>query len=47
MVDTERPLVLVIDDDSELRQICLEMLEARGYRAEGAASVGEGLRAFG
>ncbi len=43
----ERPLVLVIDDDSALRQICLEMLNARGYRTLGAASVGEGLRAFG
>ena len=43
----ERPLVLVIDDDSALRQICLEMLNARGYRTLGAASVGEGLRTFG
>jgi two-component system nitrogen regulation response regulator NtrX len=46
-MDAERPLVLVIDDDDELRQICLDMLEARGYRTRGAASVGEGLRAFG
>jgi two-component system nitrogen regulation response regulator NtrX len=37
----------VIDDDSALRQICLEMLNARGYRTLGAASVGEGLRTFG
>jgi two-component system nitrogen regulation response regulator NtrX len=43
----ERPLVLVIDDDSALRQICLDMLAARGYRTLGAASVGEGLRTFG
>jgi two-component system nitrogen regulation response regulator NtrX len=42
----DRPLVLVIDDDSALRQICLDMLAARGYRTLGAASVGEGLRAF-
>ena len=42
----ERPLVLVIDDDSALRQICLDMLSARGYRTLGAASVGEGLRTF-
>ncbi len=47
MVDAERPLVLVIDDDSDLRRICLDMLGARGYRTQGAASVGEGLRAFG
>jgi two-component system, NtrC family, nitrogen regulation response regulator NtrX len=46
MVDADRPLVLVVDDDSALRQICLDMLSARGYRAFGAASVGEGLREF-
>ena len=43
----DRPLVLVIDDDDALRQICLDMLSARGYRPLGAASVGEGLRVFG
>ena len=42
----DRPLVLVIDDDDALRQICLDMLTARGYRTLGAASVGEGLRVF-
>ena len=47
MVDADRPLVLVIDDDDALRQICLDMLTARGYRAFGAATVGEGLRQFG
>jgi two-component system, NtrC family, nitrogen regulation response regulator NtrX len=47
MAVADRPLVLVIDDDSALRQICLEMLNARGYRTLGAASVGEGLRTFG
>ena len=46
MGDAERPLILVIDDDSALRQICLDMLAARGYRGLGAASVGEGLREF-
>jgi two-component system nitrogen regulation response regulator NtrX len=46
MVDPERPLILVIDDDSALRQICLDMLSARGYRTLGAASVREGLQAF-
>jgi two-component system nitrogen regulation response regulator NtrX len=46
MVDVDRPLVLVIDDDSALRQVCLDMLAARGYRGLGAASVGEGLRTF-
>ena len=47
MGDAEHPLVLVIDDDRDLRQVCLAMLAARGYRALGAASVGEGLREFG
>jgi DNA-binding NtrC family response regulator len=47
MVDAERPLVLVIDDDADLRRACLDLLGAGGYRALGAASVGEGLRAFG
>ena len=46
MVDAERPLVLVIDDDGALRQVCLDILAARGYRGIGAASVGDGLRAF-
>jgi len=43
----DRPPVLVIDDDDALRQVCLDMLQARGYRTLGAASVGEGLRVFG
>ncbi len=46
MVDAERPLVLVIDDDGALRQVCLDILAARGYRGIGAASVGDGLRTF-
>ena len=46
MVDVDRPLILVIDDDSTLRRICLDLLTARGYRGFGAASVGEGLREF-
>jgi two-component system nitrogen regulation response regulator NtrX len=46
MVDGDRALVLVIDDDSTLRQNTLDMLTARGYRTLGAASVGDGLRAF-
>ncbi|MCG6925440.1 MAG: sigma-54 dependent transcriptional regulator [Acidobacteria bacterium] len=47
MENADRPLILVIDDDSALRQICLDLLRARDYRAFGAASVGEGLRQFG
>jgi two-component system, NtrC family, nitrogen regulation response regulator NtrX len=47
MVDADRPLILVIDDDEVLRQNCLDMLGSRGYRTLGAATVGEGLRVFG
>jgi two-component system nitrogen regulation response regulator NtrX len=46
MQNPERALLLVIDDDEGIRKICTEMLEARGYRVDGASSVGEGLRLF-
>ena len=46
MVDAQLPLILVIDDDSALRRICLDLLAARGYSGLGAASVRDGLRAF-
>jgi len=46
MLDPDGALVLVIDDDNALRQICLDLLAARGYRAQGAETVGEGLRQF-
>ena len=42
-----RAPVLVIDDDDGVRKTCLEMLEARGHKTLGAASVAEGLRLFG
>jgi two-component system nitrogen regulation response regulator NtrX len=38
--------ILVIDDDDGVRRSCVEMLEARGYRAEPASTVSEGLRLF-
>jgi two-component system nitrogen regulation response regulator NtrX len=44
--DLDSTTVLVIDDDDGVRRICVEMLQARGLRAVGAPSVGEGLRAF-
>src|SRR5262245_16857938 len=44
--DLDSTTVLVIDDDDGVRRICVEMLQARGLRALGAPSVGEGLRAF-
>jgi two-component system nitrogen regulation response regulator NtrX len=47
MIDDDRPLILVIDDDDTLRQNCLDLLGSRGYRTLGAATVGEGLRVFG
>jgi two-component system nitrogen regulation response regulator NtrX len=47
MGHSEGALVLVIDDDDGVRRVCVDMLEARGYRGLGAASVGEGLRTFG
>src|SRR5258708_23696607 len=46
MQNPDRALLLVIDDDEGIRKICTEMLEARGYRVDGASSVGEGLRLF-
>ena len=38
--------VLVIDDDDGVRKSCVDMLETRGYRAQPASTVGEGLRLF-
>src|SRR2546425_6069210 len=46
MQNSDRALLLVIDDDEGIRKITREMLEARGYRVLGASSVGEGLRLF-
>jgi two-component system nitrogen regulation response regulator NtrX len=44
--DLDQATVLVVDDDDGVRRICIEMLQARGLRAVGAPSVGEGLRLF-
>jgi two-component system nitrogen regulation response regulator NtrX len=38
---------LVIDDDEAIRRVCVEMLEARGFKTLSAASVRDGLRLFG
>lgn len=35
-IDTSRPLVLVVDDYADAREMCCEILEFGGYRAEGA-----------
>jgi two-component system, NtrC family, nitrogen regulation response regulator NtrX len=47
MRDAAAVPILVIDDDDGVRKSCVDMLEARGYRAIPAATVGEGLRLFG
>ena len=47
MLDSLQPPILVIDDDGGIRKLCTEFLASRGYRAVGASSVGEALRAFG
>jgi len=46
MRDAAAVPILVIDDDDGVRKSCVEMLEARGYRAEPASTVSEGLRLF-
>jgi two-component system nitrogen regulation response regulator NtrX len=46
MEDRAQTLVLVLDDDDDVRRTCLDLLQARGHQAVGAASVGEGLRLF-
>ena len=46
MRDATDVSVLVIDDDDGVRKSCVDMLEARGYRALPASTVGEGLRLF-
>jgi two-component system, NtrC family, nitrogen regulation response regulator NtrX len=46
MPASQRPLVLVIDDDEGVRKTCVELLKARGHDTLAAASVGEGLRLF-
>src|SRR3990172_10082680 len=46
MLDSLQPPILVIDDDGGIRKLCTEFLASRGYRAVGASSVGEALRAF-
>src|SRR5512138_893060 len=40
------PLALVVDDDGDTRFLLVNLLEARGYRAEACASGREALQAF-
>jgi DNA-binding NtrC family response regulator len=41
------PLVLVVDDDDDLRDALVEALETRGFRCAGAGSVSEALGVIG
>lgn len=38
--------VLVLEAQEDLRALCVEVLETRGHRARGVATVGEALRAI-
>lgn len=38
----ERPSVLIVDQDSEVRRVLSEMLERRGYRVHAVATRSEG-----
>jgi CheY-like chemotaxis protein len=42
----EQRLILVVEDDEATRAFLLENLSADGYRAVGASSAGEGIRAI-
>jgi CheY-like chemotaxis protein len=46
MVDPCRPVVLVVDDDKECRELVTELLDRNGYSSRGAASGSEALRAI-
>jgi two-component system nitrogen regulation response regulator NtrX len=42
----DAPLILVVDDDDDVRRTCVETLQGGGYRTQAAASVQDGLRLF-
>jgi two-component system nitrogen regulation response regulator NtrX len=44
--DSSRALILVIDDDDDVRKTCVEFLRARGHKTLAAASMREGLLLF-
>src|SRR5262245_10824755 len=46
MVASSKGLVLVIDDDSDVRAASIKLLHTRGHDTLGAATVAEGLRLF-
>jgi len=46
MVASSKGLVLVIDDDSDVRAASIKLLQARGHDTLAAATVAEGLRLF-
>jgi CheY-like chemotaxis protein len=46
MMHADRPLVLVVDDDSDCRELVTELLDRNGYAARGVGSGREALRAI-
>ena len=45
--NSDRPVVVVIDDEESIREGCLRTLEGRGYRTAAAADGARGLRLVG
>ena len=39
-----RPRILVVDDETRIRDVCIKMLTGEGYEAAGAANAEEGMR---
>jgi CheY-like chemotaxis protein len=46
MLEGSRPMVLVVDDDKECRELVTELLDRNGYTTRGVASGQEALRAI-
>ena len=42
-LDAPAPTLLVVEDDQAMRQMCIQLFERRGYRAEGAGTAAEAL----
>jgi len=46
MLEETRPVVLVVDDDNECRELVTDLLDRNGYTTRGVASGTEALRAI-